>query len=308
MSAISRTMVVRCLFALLALSTTQTGRVVAHLYKPGDKIVVIQKAPISYEGRTDDVAFTGWIYEVLRVEGDRLWVPSKTPGWIDRRYVIPLDYAFPYFSLRIKLHPNDPDAFRARALVSLEVGQFDAAATDFSALIRHDPKVSMIWNDRGRAFLRKGDLDRAISDFTQAIQIDPHWPVYYNNRGIAWNRKGDFSKAILDWKAAIARRRNFQWPYQLLAQLYATCPDRNFRNGLEAIEYATNACGLSVWKDARDIETLAAAYAESGKFDVAATWQRKANEMYTEEADRKRGSDLLKAYNEKAMRRSGPSA
>jgi tetratricopeptide (TPR) repeat protein len=298
----------RMIFFLFAIASTLTCQALADPYKPGDKVVVIQRAPIFFEGRADDVGFTGWIYEVLRVEGDRLWVASKTPGWIDRQYVIPLDRASAYFSSRIKLHPNDGDAVRARALMLMEEGKLDAAIDDFSAMIRNEPNVSMIWNDRGRAYMRKGDLDRAISEFNHAIEIDSQWPVYYTNRGIAWNRKGDYSKAILDWKAAIARRRNFHWPYQLLAQLYATCPDKQCRNGLEAINYATTACGLSVWKDPLDIEILAAAYAESGKFDVAATWQSQANEMYTNEADRKRGSDLLKAYKQQAVRRTDSSA
>ena len=193
----------RMVFFLFAITSTLTYQAVADPYKPGDKIVVIQRAPIFFEGRADDVGFPGWIYEVLSVEGDRLWVASKTPGWIDRQYVIPLDRASAYFSSRIKLHPNDGEAIRARALLLMEEGKLDAAIDDFSAMIRNEPNVSMTWNDRGRAYMRKGDLDRAISEFNHAIEIDSQWPVYYTNRGIAWNRKGDYSKAILDWKAAI---------------------------------------------------------------------------------------------------------
>ena len=298
----------RFLFAFLAIAATLTRHAAADSYKPADKVVVIHKAPIVYEGRADDVAFIGWTYEIQRVDGDRLWVPSKTPGWIDQRYVIPFDQGAAFFSAQIKRDPTNKAAFRGRALVLLDDGKFDAAIADFSELIRQNPKDSTIWNDRGRALLRKGDLDQAISDFTEALRLEPKWPVYHSNRGIAWNKKGNYSKAILDWKAAIAIRPNFHWPHQWLAQLYANCPDKQFRNGLEAIYYATTACGLSVWKEPQDIENLAAAYAESGQIDVAIQWQTKANAMYPKEVDRERGAQLLKAYQRQRENPAEPPA
>ena len=298
----------RFIFAFVAIAATLASPASADSYKPGDKIVVIRKAPIVYEGRADDVAFIGWTYEIQRVDGDKLWVPSKTPGWIDQRSVIPFDQGVAYFSAQIKRDPTNKAAFRGRALVLLDDGKFEAAIADFSELIRRDPKDSTIWNDRGRALIRTGDLDQAISDFTEALRLEPKWPVYHSNRAIAWNEKGNYSKAILDWKAAIAIRPNFHWPHKWLAQLYANCPDKQFRNGLEAIHYATAACGLSVWKESQDIENLAAAYAESGQFDVAAKWQIKANDMYSKEADRERGAQLLKAYQHQRENRSEPAA
>jgi hypothetical protein len=55
---------------------------------------------------------------------------------------------------------------------------------------------------------------------------------------------------------------------------------------------------LSGWKDANDLENLAAGYAESGRFDQAVKWQTKAIAVGTglddpDEADRR--LDLYKA-------------
>ena len=45
--------------------------------------------------------------------------------------------------------------------------------------------------------------------------------------------------------------------------------------------------------------TLATAYAEAGNMDKAVEWQEKANNLYTDEGDRKEGLERLNLYKEK---------
>lgn len=51
-----------------------------------------------------------------------------------------------------------------------------------------------------------------------------------------------------------------------LAWLRATCPDQSLRESGEALSLARRACELSDWGEANKIDTLAAAYAETGDF------------------------------------------
>jgi hypothetical protein len=48
------------------------------------------------------------------------------------------------------------------------------------------------------------------------------------------------------------------------------------RESKKAVEYGIRACELSNWKDPFCLGTLAAAYAEAGKFSDAVKWQSRA--------------------------------
>lgn len=50
------------------------------------------------------------------------------------------------------------------------------------------------------------------------------------------------------------------------AWFQATCPDPAFRNGQQAVKDAKAVCSISEWRDEDTLDTLAAAYAETGDF------------------------------------------
>ena len=67
-----------------------------------------------------------------------------------------------------------------------------------------------------------------------------------------------------------------------LAWIWATCPDAAIRNGARALEHARKACELTDWKKAHCLDALAAAHAESGRFDEAVQWAERAVELARE--------------------------
>src|ERR1022692_1433320 len=63
------------------------------------------------------------------------------------------------------------------------------------------------------------------------------------------------------------------------AWMLATSPDASIRNGGEALGFAVRAVEISGGKDARMLDTLAAAYAEKGQFANAALTARRAQAL-----------------------------
>ena len=208
----------------------------------------------------------------------------------------------------IRLDPKFALAYCCRGNAWSAKREYDKALADYNEAIRLDPGDALAYNNRGAAWADKKDYDKAIADYNEAIRLDPKSALAYTNRGIAWKDKQDYDKAIADYNEAIRLDPKHASAYNGRAWLWATCPDDNYCNGQRAVESATRACELSDWKDANQLGTLAAAYAEAGDFDAAMKYQEKAQALYQDGKDRKEGLDRLELYRAKKPYREVPAA
>ena len=133
--------------------------------------------------------------------------------------------------------------------------------------------------EQGIAWNRLGEYDKAIAAFDQALAINSNHVASYGNRGNAWREKGDYNNAIADYNQSLAINPNCAESHNNLGWLLATCPDERYRDGREALENACKACKLDGGENWHYIDTLAAAFAESGNFQKAKELQAKAIEL-----------------------------
>ncbi len=169
-------------------------------------------------------------------------------------------------------------AHNGEAVGHLLKGDYDKAISECTAAIRLDPKNDQPYLNRGSAYLLIGENDKAIGDFDQAIRLNPKNAPPYSNRAHAYAAKGNYNEAIKGYQQAIKVEPENGDAYGYLADLLATCPNAELRDGKRAVELATKACELTKWNDFNSLSALAAAYAEVGDFKKLAEvdFQRKA--------------------------------
>ena len=85
--------------------------------------------------------------------------------------------------------------------------------------------------------------------------------------------------AIAHFGEALRLQPDFAEALNNLAWIRAAHSSAGFRDGAEAVRLGERACKITQFKEPVMIGTLAAAYAEAGRFDEAVATARKAREL-----------------------------
>ena len=110
----------------------------------------------------------------------------------------------------------------------------------------------------------------------QTLARDPDSSMVHNNLGILLENQGRIEEAMEHYRQAIQINPNDREALNNLALVLAAGPKAEFRNGAEAVRLAERACELTHYGKPVCIGTLAAAYAECGRFPEAVTLAEKA--------------------------------
>jgi tetratricopeptide (TPR) repeat protein len=115
------------------------------------------------------------------------------------------------YSAALKLNPTLALVYLNRAFAYKDMGEYDRALADANHAREMDPGSAVISRGRGDVYKArgrkdKGDLDNAIADYDEAIRLDPQDPINYRNRGLAFEGKGDSEHATNDYNKAMELR------------------------------------------------------------------------------------------------------
>lgn len=183
---------------------------------------------------------------------------------------------------------------------------YTEATAHFSSAVQSDPDNAGAHLNLGQALAMTGKFAEAEPHFLAAIRLKPNDPLAHRRFADALSQQGRNREAILHLQTALclsakpdiqtrldlaallfqtgnARQAANQFhkvlllnpdlpePLNNLAWLLATCSDNTVRDGAEAVRRAERACRLTAFKQTNIISTLAAAYAEAGRYSEAIT-------------------------------------
>ncbi len=186
-----------------------------------------------------------------------------------------VDEAIGPFQRVLQINPNNADAHANLGNILMQKGEVDEAITHFEKALQIRPNYAQAHNNLGNILMQKGEVDEAISRFQKAVQIRPNYAQAHNNLGNAFLQKGNMTEAIAHFQQVLQIEPNNPQVQSNLAWLLATGPEASLRNGKQAVELAERANQLTSGGNPFILCSLAAAYAEVGRFSEAvATAQR----------------------------------
>jgi tetratricopeptide (TPR) repeat protein len=190
-----------------------------------------------------------------------------------------VDEAISQFQQALQINPSDVEARNNLGGALLQKGRVDEAIAQFQKAQQIKPDDAETCYNLGNALLQKGSMDEAITCFQKALQTNPNYVDALNNLGNALYQKGKVNEAILQYQQALQINADQVQTLNNLAWILATCSQASLRNGNEAVELAQRADHLTDDSNPLILATLAAAYAEAGRFSEAVQIAQRALQM-----------------------------
>lgn len=179
----------------------------------------------------------------------------------------------------LKLQPGSIVARQLHASLLGSTGKYEEALADLNVLRRAMPDNTDVLQQIAALYLASKQPSKAVDAYDRAIEIDAKAAGAFRGRADAQLALGKQGEALTDYEAALELEPKNSGVLNNLAWILATSPDEKLRNGKRAIELATLACEVTEYKQAHILSTLAAGYAETGDWDNAINWSKKAVEL-----------------------------
>jgi len=164
-------------------------------------------------------------------------------------------------------------------LILVNQGRPLEAIEQFVQALQIKPDFAEAHNDLANALLDLGKVAEAIAECTEALRIRPDYAETHNNLGYALASQGKVAEAIAQYWEALRLEPDLAPSLYGLVWILATDRNTSLRNGTEAVQLGERLCAITGFHDAEDLDALAAAYAEAGRFSDAIRIAQKAIEL-----------------------------
>jgi tetratricopeptide (TPR) repeat protein len=193
------------------------------------------------------------------------------------------------FERSLKSNPDNSEAHMNFGYALVLQRNYPAAEAEYLAALKmspHEPSANKMY---ARLLELEGRNREALRHFEISVGINPDPDTYLEMATLDY-AVGNWGRVVNDLQHVLALKpgpATEATALNNLAWVLATCPDSSVRNGSQAIGYATQACRLTDFKQYGMLNTLAAAYAETGQFSDAITMAERALKMEIAAGDTK---------------------
>ena len=184
------------------------------------------------------------------------------------------------------LHSN-PNLDAAKASVHSDLGQalaiegrFSEAEAHYRSAIEINPGEAMVRKRLANLLGQQGRIAEALNQLQIGVSLQPALEDRLQLAGLLY-QTGKQRQAAGQFRKALSLNPDMPEPLNNLAWMLATSADPAVRNGLEAVRHAERACHLTGNKQSSFLSTLAAAYAEAGRFSEAVATAEMALKLQT---------------------------
>jgi tetratricopeptide (TPR) repeat protein len=152
----------------------------------------------------------------------------------------------------------------------------------------------------GAGLYAQGQYERAMAEYRTAAALDPAAQSYAHlHLAEVLQHLGRSSEAVSHLREAVRLDPDLTPALNNLAWVLASSDDAEIRNGAEAVRLAEHACELTKYRATLLVGTLAAAYAEEGRFGEAVATAQKACALASKAKDQallRKNQELLELY------------
>jgi tetratricopeptide (TPR) repeat protein len=181
----------------------------------------------------------------------------------------------------LEINPNYAEAQNNLGNTLVQMNRWEEAAAHYTRALELDPRYAEAHNNIGALFLQLGRVTDSFIHLQKALEIDPDQSDAHSNLGNTLLKMGRMDEAIAHYDRALEINPSNINAQNNLAWLLATSAEPRIRNGPRAVELAERADRLTRSGNAVISATLAAAYAETGRFADAVRIAERALQLAT---------------------------
>jgi tetratricopeptide (TPR) repeat protein len=179
------------------------------------------------------------------------------------------DEAEKYLLAAREKFPQSPEPMIELARMAQRTQHFDRAEEWFRNALQIAPQNASAHVEIATLYLGLGRREDAEGHFREATNLDPHMAKAYVGWATSLRGQQRFTEAVAALRSGLRSVPGDVRMLNLLARILATAPDEAVRKGAEAVALAEEADRKTQHSDYEILDTLAAAYAEAGRWKDA---------------------------------------